>query len=168
VGELAVQECLACGGLWLEREAFEGLAASREGQGAVLGALPGQAPKAEPSEGLTAIQYRPCPRCAQRMNRVNYAKRSGVVLDVCKDHGLWFDRDELRRVLVFIQEGGLDRARERDLEELKEAQRTAARPAATGDSIGLGLEVPPPSTWITGPSLAGLLLGAARHLLERD
>ncbi|HEX9010947.1 MAG TPA: zf-TFIIB domain-containing protein [Holophagaceae bacterium] len=168
VGELAVQECLACGGLWLEREAFEGLAASREGQGAVLGALPGQAPKAGSAEGLAAVQYRPCPRCAQRMNRVNYAKRSGVVLDVCKDHGLWFDRDELRRVLVFIQEGGLDRSRERDLEDLKEAQRTVARPGPSGESFGLGLDAPPPSTWITGTSLTGLLLGAARHLLDRD
>ena len=168
VGELAVQECLACGGLWLEREAFEGLAASREGQGGVLGALPGQTPKVGSSEGLAAVQYRPCPRCAQRMNRVNYAKRSGVVLDVCKDHGLWFDRDELRRVLVFIQEGGLDRSRERDLEELKEAQRAATRPPASGDSFGLGLDRPPPSTWVTGTSLTGLLLGAARHLLDRD
>ncbi len=168
VGELDVRECLACGGLWLERASFEGLAASREGQGAVLGALPGPTPKGGGSEALTAVQYRPCPRCAQRMNRVNYAKRSGVVLDVCKEHGLWFDRDELRRVLVFIQEGGLDRSRERDLEALKEAQRAADRPAASGDGFGLGLDSPPPSTWITGTSLTSLLLGAARHLLDRD
>ena len=168
VGELEVGECLACGGLWLEREAFEGLAASRESQGAVLGALPGQTPKADLPGSPLVVQYRPCPRCAQRMNRVNYAKRSGVVLDVCKDHGLWFDRDELRRVLLFIQEGGLDRSRERDLEELKEAQRAATRPPAPGDSFGLGLDAPPPSTWLTGPSLTGLLLGAARHLLDRD
>lgn len=168
VGALDVQECLACGGLWLEREAFEDLAASREGQGGVLGALPGRDPKPEVAGSPMAVQYRPCPRCSQRMNRVNYAKRSGVVLDVCKDHGLWFDRDELRRVLVFIQDGGLERSRERDLEELKEAQRAAARPQVPGDSFGLGLESPPPSAWITGPSLAGLLLGAARHLLDRD
>jgi len=166
VGEQAVQECLACGGLWLEREAFERLGASRERQGAVIGALPGAPAKAEPEIG--SIQYRPCPVCSQRMNRVNYARRSGVVLDICKDHGLWFDRDELRRVLVFIQDGGLDRARERDLEDLKEAQRTVVRSATPADSFGLGLDAPPPSTWVTGTSLTGLLLGAARHLLDRD
>jgi Zn-finger nucleic acid-binding protein len=166
VGELAVQECLACGGLWLEREGFERLGASRERQGAILGVLPGAAPKT--GLALEAVQYRPCPACHQRMNRVNYARRSGVVLDVCKEHGLWFDKDELRRVLVFIQEGGVDKARERDLEELKEAQRATVRPAAPGDSFGLGMDSPPPSTWITGTSLTGLLLGAARHLLDRD
>ena len=102
------------------------------------------------------------------MNRVNYAKRSGVVLDICKEHGLWFDQDELRRVLVFIQEGGLDRSRERDLEALKEAQRAAERPPVSGDSYGLGLEAGPPSSWMGGPSLLGLVLGAAWHLLDRD
>ena len=166
VGELAVQECLACGGLWLEREAFEQLGASRERQGAVIGALPGAPPKSEPV--IEAIQYRPCPSCHQFMNRVNYARRSGVVLDVCKDHGLWFDRDELRKVLAFIQVGGLERARERDLEDLKEAQRAAVRPEAPEGSFGLGLGNPPPSSWLTSGGLLGLAMGAARHLLDRD
>ncbi|MDR3683677.1 MAG: zf-TFIIB domain-containing protein, partial [Geothrix sp.] len=40
VGDLEVRECPACGGLWLDRAAFEQLGASRERQGAVLGALP--------------------------------------------------------------------------------------------------------------------------------
>ena len=76
---------------------------------------------------LEAVQYRPCPDCHQRMNRVNYARHSGVVLDVCKEHGLWFDKDELRRVLAFISAGGLDRAREAELEELKGAKRAEGR-----------------------------------------
>ncbi len=167
VGSVEVHECHACGGLWLDRQAFEALSASRETQGAVLGALPG-APGKEAAEAIQAVQYRPCPRCTQRMNRVNFARRSGVVLDICKDHGLWFDKEELRRVLLFIQEGGLDRARERDLEELKEAQRAAVRTEAPDASFGLGLNAPPPSTWMSGASLGGLLLGAARHLLDRD
>lgn len=166
VGNLEVQACQACGGLWLDQQAFEGLAASREGQGAALGALPGPVAKGPGgSETLAAVQYRPCPRCAQRMNRVNYAKRSGVVLDVCKDHGLWFDRDELRRVLVFIQEGGLDRSRERDLEDLREAQREITRPA---ESFGLGLETSPTATPSLGGGLLDLALGAlARHWINR-
>ena len=165
VGEMAVQECLSCGGLWLEREAFERLGASRETQGAVLGALPGGPPKV--GTAIEPILYRPCPACRQRMNRVNYARRSGVVLDVCKDHGLWFDKDELRRVLLFIQEGGLDKARERDLEDLKEAQRAVEHPAPPADSFGLGLDVPP-SRWMGSAGLLGLALGAAHHLLDRE
>ena len=121
VGELEVRECQACGGLWMDRVVFEELGTSRERQGAVLGALP--APLAPPVASLEPVLYRPCPACRQRMNRVNYAKRSGVVLDVCKTHGIWFDHDELHRVLAFITEGGLDRARGQEIEELKAAKR---------------------------------------------
>ncbi|WP_373467342.1 zf-TFIIB domain-containing protein [Geothrix sp. 21YS21S-4] len=143
IGDLDTRACPACGGLWLDRAVFEQLGASRERQGAVLGALPPLA--APPGGALEPVRYRPCPACGQRMNRVNYAKRSGVVLDVCRDHGLWFDRDELRRVLAFIAGGGLDRAREREIQELKEVRRAAVsfqnhsdapldlRPDASGD-----------------------------------
>jgi Zn-finger nucleic acid-binding protein len=72
---------------------------------------------------LEKISYRPCPRCRKMMNRVNFAKYSGVVLDVCRAHGTFFDRDELHRVVMFIQAGGLDRARARDREDLLEAER---------------------------------------------
>ena len=34
-------------------------------------------------------------------------------------HGVWFDRDELRRVLEFVQSGGLEETRRREIEELK-------------------------------------------------
>jgi hypothetical protein len=69
------------------------------------------------------ITYRPCPRCKKMMNRVNFAKYSGVVLDVCRAHGTYFDRDELHRVVAFIQAGGLDRARARDRDELADEER---------------------------------------------
>ncbi len=138
VGELDLRDCRACGGLWLDRAAFERLGASREAQGAVLGALP--LPSAPSVAALGPVVYRPCPICAQRMNRVNYAKRSGVVLDVCKAHGLWFDQDELRRVLAFIAGGGLERTRQRELEELKEARRAAVeRPGHPASSYAAGL-----------------------------
>lgn len=164
VGGLATRSCPACGGLWLDREAFEGLAGSREGQGSVLGALP--VPSAPPVAALESVQYRPCPACGQRMNRVNYARQSGVVLDVCKSHGIWFDQDELRRVLAFIAGGGLDRARGRELEDLKEAQRARAlQPAA-------GLDLEPQTSalpsWLSAAGLVGLAVQLADHFLHRD
>ena len=45
------------------------------------------------------IRYIPCPICHELMNRVNFANFSGVIVDVCREHGTWFDRDELRRAL---------------------------------------------------------------------
>jgi hypothetical protein len=45
------------------------------------------------------------------MNRVNFARISGVILDVCKPHGVWFERDELLQVVRFVRSDGLKRSR---------------------------------------------------------
>jgi Zn-finger nucleic acid-binding protein len=47
------------------------------------------------------------------MNRQVFARISGVIVDVCKDHGVWFDTGELEAVIEFIEAGGLEAARER-------------------------------------------------------
>jgi Zn-finger nucleic acid-binding protein len=166
IGDLEAQTCQACGGLWLDRSVFEQLGASRERQGAILGALP--APTAPPMMALGQVQYRPCPTCRQRMNRVNYARQSGVVLDVCKAHGLWFDQDELRRLLAFIAGGGLDRAREREVEDLKEARRASVQlPGHPASSYEFGQQVNASGHWLTAAGLMGLVMQVADDFLDR-
>jgi len=72
-----------------------------------------------PSGALGRISYAPCPQCGQLMNRVNFARCSGVVVDVCRGHGTWFDRDELREIVEFIRAGGLELARQKEKHELE-------------------------------------------------
>jgi Zn-finger nucleic acid-binding protein len=48
------------------------------------------------------------------MNRSNFARSSGVIIDICKKHGVWFDRDELPKIIDFITGGGMQRAREKE------------------------------------------------------
>ena len=67
-------------------------------------------PEAEPSK----ISYVPCPDCSQLMNRSNFARSSGVIIDTCRQHGVWFDASELPRILEFIDQGGLTRQREKE------------------------------------------------------
>jgi Zn-finger nucleic acid-binding protein len=122
VGTMTVAECGTCKGVWVDAEAFDRLCADRETQAAVIHGNALQAPGDRPRTP-EKIAYRPCPRCGKMMNRVNFAKYSGVVLDVCRAHGTYFDRDELHRVVAFIQAGGLDRARARDRQALEEAER---------------------------------------------
>jgi Zn-finger nucleic acid-binding protein len=167
VGEVDVEACQACGGLWLERAVFERLSASRERQGAMLGVLP--VPGAPPVLGTEPVRYRPCPVCRQFMNRTNYARHSGVILDVCRTHGLWFDRDELRRVLAFIAGGGLDRAREAELEDLREAQRTAAHPPESRAAFFEAAEERNPTGHgLTGAGLMGLAADLAGMFLHKN
>ena len=47
-------------------------------------------------------------------------------MDVCKKHGTWFDRDELSRIIEFIQTGGMEKSRTKerlDIEEEREKLR---------------------------------------------
>ena len=88
--------------------------------------------------------YIPCPECGKLMNRRNFAGCSGIIVDGCKDHGTWFDREELKHTVEFIRTGGLKKSREQEksrLEEriahIKEERRNLARIARlTGDDAG--------------------------------
>ena len=48
------------------------------------------------------------------MNRSNFARASGVIIDICKQHGIWFDAGELPKIIEFIQKGGMEIARQRE------------------------------------------------------
>ncbi|MFN2532153.1 MAG: zf-TFIIB domain-containing protein [Pyrinomonadaceae bacterium] len=79
------------------------------------------------------VSYIPCPECSQLMNRVNFARCSGVVVDICKKHGIWFDCDELSRIIEFIRDGGLDASRAKEKAELAEERRRLAEQQVTTD-----------------------------------
>jgi Zn-finger nucleic acid-binding protein len=56
------------------------------------------------------VVYRKCPECAGTMQRKNFAKRSGVIVDWCGKHGTWLDADELEEIAAYVLAGGLDKA----------------------------------------------------------
>jgi Zn-finger nucleic acid-binding protein len=57
------------------------------------------------------------------MNRQAFGRISGVVVDVCKSDGVWFDAGEITQVIEFVEHGGLERARQREKDELAEQAR---------------------------------------------
>jgi len=84
-----------------------------------------------------AITYVKCPVCAQLMHRVNFGAKSGVIVDRCKDHGVWLDGGELRHLFEWMKLGGklldLERQEQQKREEQKNEQErreklTAYRP----------------------------------------
>ena len=118
VGAASLLECPGCDGLWLEADAFERICADRESQAAVLHRWTATA---QPPAG--PVRYRPCIRCGKMMNRMNFGRLSGTIVDVCRGHGTFLDSGELHAVVTFIQQGGLDRTRAREIADLKEEQR---------------------------------------------
>jgi Zn-finger nucleic acid-binding protein len=113
--------CPHCGGVWLDRGEFRDL--TREAD--VYQSQP--APKGYIRGPIRdSIQYIPCVRCGSLMNRKNFAKISGVIIDECKHHGVWLDGGELERIRIFIADGGLERAQDRKIEKNRQELRELA------------------------------------------
>jgi Zn-finger nucleic acid-binding protein len=120
IGGEAMRECERCSGLWLEVAVFERICTSREQQSAVLGgAALSPAARLHANSMSEKVRYVPCPQCGQLMNRINFARCSGVIVDVCKGHGTWFDASELREIVEFIRAGGLELSRQKEKHELE-------------------------------------------------
>jgi Zn-finger nucleic acid-binding protein len=143
LGDSDLRECSRCEGLWADKDTLSRIYTDRERQAAVLG-MPAVVPTDLVGSVETNIRYVPCPICQSLMNRVNFARCSHVVVDVCAKHGTWFDKDELRRIVEFIRVGGLDKARDMEMREL-ERRRAELASARIGSGMGEGLNVPAPS-----------------------
>ncbi len=123
VGKVTLSECSKCEGLWTDAATLHQICTDQEKQAAILGVatpLPVTA-----AQALEKVVYLPCPICAKLMNRVNFAKCSGVIVDVCQAHGTWFDKEELRRLVEFMRNGGLLQAREKEIAELERRKQRA-------------------------------------------
>jgi len=119
VGSTPLLECPRCDGIWLTAEEFDAVCASAEARAAVLDRWTSP----PPATTAVPVRYRPCVRCGKMMNRVNFGRVSGTVIDVCRGHGAFLDRGALRAIVTFIQAGGLDRARQREIETLRDEQQ---------------------------------------------
>lgn len=123
VGDTAMSECPQCSSLWLDAPTFSRLCVSREERGAVIAFVDVTKTEAQTlSVSNNAVRYVPCPVCKTMMNRQNFGRRSGVIVDVCKGHGVWFEAHELQAVLAFIDSGGFEKARQ-DEEAKKNEER---------------------------------------------
>jgi len=140
-------ECAACGGLWLAPAVFDHLCRRIE---AAAAAWSGLNAKPKPAAPETLVRYLACPDCGDRMTRRNWGGDSGVVVDLCRPHGLWFDPGELARVLDFLRRGGFESLRSASEEAAADVERrrralealaAASRSAAPRDGFDLALDV---------------------------
>lgn len=119
--EIAVMECPGCSGLWLGASAFE-LLLDRARRDRPAQPTPDTLPALEAANLLPSGRlYRACPSCKEWMLRENFGRGSRVIVDRCRLHGVWFDADELQRILSWVKRGGEDRVRT----EVEISQRSA-------------------------------------------
>jgi len=113
IEEINLRECEKCDGLWADAETFENVCANRESQAVVINLISTKNSPAA-NKNPVKVNYVPCPDCRQLMNRNNFARSSGVIIDLCKQHGVWFDAKELSQIIEFVRKGGLDYARQKE------------------------------------------------------
>ena len=96
--QVEIDYCAACGGIWLDSGELELLLGNGGAQ--LVGSFQQAADVKEES--------RPCPICLKKMQKIHAgSEKEPVIIDRCrKSHGLWFDKDELPRVLA---NGSLDK-----------------------------------------------------------
>jgi Zn-finger nucleic acid-binding protein len=104
--------CPRCGGLWLDKIEFQ--TATRPYDVYKKDDLK-NAYLREPVKDTP--EYIPCVRCGNLMNRKNFRRISGVIIDECGRHGIWLDAGELEKIRLFIADGGLDKSQDRELED---------------------------------------------------
>ena len=114
MGDVVVDRCVGCGGIWFDRgEVARVLDLHTQGaSGVALGELERRFPSyRSPRERHGAHA---CVRCRTRMHRRFAAPRSGVFVDLCGPHGIWFERGAFERFREFVKAGGLEVARARE------------------------------------------------------
>jgi Zn-finger nucleic acid-binding protein len=132
---LDVDECDSCGGLMLAQCAVNRVGATHDALTDLQRALPRR-----PRLREERVVYLRCPRCQNLMNRRAFGRVSGIVVDVCRDHGVWFDAGKFSDALAFVANGGLARAKEFEEAELRATRRAlntqwkALRPESQGNT----------------------------------
>jgi Zn-finger nucleic acid-binding protein len=143
VGRVTVDRCRACRGHWFDGEAIEHAidlttrGVTRDEALAMRRTLPVWKQPLEP------VRYLACVRCGERMTRRPVVPQAGMIVDVCREHGVWFDAGEFEHFASFARAGGLEVMRHDGIAKAEAKARLA------------GSETPP-SAWVgTDPGVAG-------------
>lgn len=99
--KIQLETCHQCNGIWLDTLDFETLTSPKD---VYSDSSTNPIFIKEPLEEKSP--YCECIRCNNMMSRVNFKSISGILIDICCDHGVWLDDKELDRLRNFIASGG--------------------------------------------------------------
>lgn len=122
-------ECSSCAGMWLPIATFESICKNKETMGvATRGLGTGKRRARFELTDTEAVKYVPCPQCTRLMNRRNFAGISGVIIDTCRDCGVWLDNQELGRIVKFIEGGGMEKSRDVEARNRAHSEKMREKP----------------------------------------
>jgi Zn-finger nucleic acid-binding protein len=103
IASVRVEQCARCLGSFVRTRHFSELL-DRETAGEAVGLhrfVPLAPGKELPQDTLLAPAA--CPHCGRDMDRVRFAQRASLIVDVCPTHGMWTDATELVSVVSFVK-----------------------------------------------------------------
>lgn len=96
--------CRQCEGCWLKFDELDEALAATDEELVASGLKPTLCPD---SPGVNLSPSISCPICSEKMRRFPYMMDSGVLVDVCKTHGMWLDDGELGAIRSYCQYAGI-------------------------------------------------------------
>ena len=89
-----IDYCFSCGGIWLDSGELEQLIGNEDKSAEILKSF-------KDVTSTNKEKKRPCPVCGKAMKKVEVTvSENSIILDKCpKEHGIWFDKDELLRIV---------------------------------------------------------------------
>lgn len=133
-GRFLIERCDRCLGLFFDPNELEALLEATVTNVFSINSSRLDSIKTVRTAGAQGAFYIKCPACGKIMNRVNFGATSGVIIDRCREHGVWLDGGELRHLFEWMKAGGKLLQQERDEErkrvEQRELEQSARRESA--------------------------------------
>ena len=101
-----VHACPAGHGVWLELEQLTRITDDDVDEASSATEIVVWAASDIEPRGLTSEKYRTCPACSQTLRKDVWRYGSGVVIDVCDEHGAWVDGGEIERIEAWEEAWG--------------------------------------------------------------
>jgi len=128
-GALHVDRCRDCLGIFFDRHELERFLDRALDQAHEVDYQRLQQLAEETGGEKHPVAYVACPVCAELMHRRAYGKRSGVIVDTCREHGVWLDGGELGSLMRWARLGGQALEEQGPITELLTPRARAELPA---------------------------------------
>jgi len=135
-GAFTIERCETCFGLFFDPGEVQAFLQASTAQAFEINFKEIVNINSERADKNRQVRYIKCPECGKIMNRINFGYHSGVVMDQCRQHGVWLDNGELIHLMEWKKAGGqlLDEQKKTRLfeEEQRKARASVAKTAGVG------------------------------------
>lgn len=136
-GKFLIEKCSECYGLFFDPGELEALLEKSVSNVFDINYKQLEDIRKQPRHDDYPVRYIKCPVCGKLMNRINFGAQSGVVVDKCKQDGVWLDGGELKRLMEWIKAGGQlmhhkNKMEQERLEILREKRKLKERASLAG------------------------------------